>query len=81
MARRRAVDRRTCADRRPAIERRRRPRQRDAGIAGRRRDEVGADGTVRGTALTTVLIGPQPAALWARMRNEYLVPLVSEPTV
>ena len=31
--------------------------------------ERGALGTVRGTALTTVLPGPQPAALWARIRK------------
>ena len=31
--------------------------------------ERGALGTVRGTALTTMLAAPQPAALWARMRK------------
>jgi hypothetical protein len=32
---------------------------------------------VKGTESTTVLAGLQPAALWAAMRKEYLVPLVN----
>ncbi len=50
-------------------------------LPGDATSDSGALGTVRGTALTTLLGALQPAALWARMRNEYFVPLTNEPTV